>query len=262
VGSTRLLMIGTALVATLAGSAPAAAAPPPPPPKNEIQTGMQFAAGPAETTPGGRVVLSGWAGILGRDTGNAGRVDFSFRKTPADKPVPVGSTEAGSSGKFRYTTKATVSGEYMAHYKHQKRDITADGTDSLNVYVDRPVDRFLYSWTADSLSCLPTCTADGPEQFVSATPIKVKLTRECLRPKSGGRIGFTDDPANTYKAGAPGWRDFPNGEGPTEFELNPGITRGHFHLEWTSGPPASDAELTACNLSFSATQQHIERQYI
>ncbi|GIF36824.1 hypothetical protein [Actinoplanes xinjiangensis] len=261
-GSTRLLTIGTALVATLAGSVPAAAAPPPPPPKTALQTGMQFAAGPDETTPGGQVVLSGWAGIEGRDTGNAGRVEFRFRKTPADKAVVIGSTEAGSSGKFRYTTKATVSGEYTAHYKHRKLDITADGTDSLNVYVDRPVDRFLYSWTAENLSCLPTCSTAGPEQFVGTGPIKVKLTRECLRPQSGGRIGFTNDAANTYKAGAAGWRDFPNGEGPTEFELKPGITRGHFYLEWTSGAPASDMELTACNLAFSATQQHIERKYV
>jgi hypothetical protein len=260
VGSTRLLTIGTALVVALAGSAPAVAAPPPA--KTEIQTGMEFTAGPDETTPGGQVVLSGWAGIEGRTTGNAGRVEFFFRKKPTDPKVPIGTTEAGSSGKFRYTAKATVSGEYSAHYKHRKLAITADGTDSLNVYVDRPVDRFLYSWTAESLSCLPTCTAEGPEQFVSATPIKVKLTRECLRPKSGGRIGFTADPENAYTAGAPGWRDFPDGEGPTEFELNPGITRGHFYLEWTSGAPAGDAELTACNLSFSATQQHVERQYI
>ncbi|WP_433790409.1 hypothetical protein [Actinoplanes sp. CA-252034] len=260
-GSTRLLTIGTALVATLAGSAPAAAAPPPPP-KTEINTGMQFAAGPDETTPGGNVVLSGWAGIEGRTTGNAGRVEFHFRKKGSDEQVYVGATDAGSSGKFRFTTKATVSGEYNAHYRHRKMAITADGTDSLNVYVDRPVDRFLYSWRADALSCLPACVAQGPDQFVTAGPIKVELTRECLRPGSGGRIGFTADPANTYTAGAPGWRDFPDGEGPTRFELNPGLTRGHFHLEWTSGPAADDKELTSCNLAFSATQQHIERQYV
>jgi hypothetical protein len=261
VGSTRLLTIGVALVATLAGSAPAAAAPPPP--KTEIVTDMRFQAGPAETTPGGRVVLSGWAGIVGRDTGNAGKVDFYFHgKKPQDKEVYVGSTEAGSSGKFRYTTKATVSGQYRAKYQHRTRDITADGTWGLNVYVDRHVDHFLYSWTADALSCLPACVAEGPDQFVSAGPIKVELTRQCLQPRSGGRIGFTDDDTNTYKAGAPGWRDFPEGEGPTEFELKPGITLGHFYLEWTSAPPAGDKELTSCNLSFSASQKRVQREYV
>ncbi|SFE77409.1 hypothetical protein SAMN05421541_103509 [Actinoplanes philippinensis] len=257
--STRLLTVGAAMVAAMAGSTPAAAAPPPPP---ELLTTMQFTAGPDEVAPGGKVVLSGQAGIEGRSTGNAGRVEFSFRKKGTTEEVSVGATDAGSSGKFRFTTKATVSGEYVAHYRHRTRDITADGTDSLNVYVDRPVDRFLYSWTAQALSCLPTCVAQGPDQFVTTGPIKVKLTRECLRPNSGGRIGFTADPANTYTAGAPGWRDFPNGEGPTDFELNPGITRGHFYLEWTSGPAADAKELTSCNLAFSATQQQTERQYI
>lgn len=259
-GSARLLTVGAALTTALAGPVPATAAPPPP--KTEIQTGMRFSAGPDETTPGGRVVLSGWAGIEGRATGNAGRVEFYFRPKPAGPKVLVGTTEAGSSGRFRYLAKATVSGEYSAHYRHRKLDITADGTDSLNVYVEQPVDRFLYSWTAESLSCLPTCTADGPEQFVSAAPIKVQLTRECLRPRSGGRIGFSAGPGTEYRPGAPGWRDFPDGEGPTEFELNPGVTRGRFHLEWTSGAPAGDGELTSCNLSFTATQQHVERRYL
>ncbi|MFC4071258.1 hypothetical protein [Actinoplanes subglobosus] len=260
-GSTRVLTIGVALVATLTGSAPAAAAPPPP--KNEIVTDMEFKVGPAETTPGGRVVLSGWAGIVGKDTGNAGRVDFYFQgNKPEDKQVHLGSTQAGSSGKFRWTTAATVSGDYMAKYQHRTRDISADGFWGLKVYVDRPVDQFLYSWTADALSCLPKCTTEGPEQFISAGPIKVTLNRECLRPKSGGRIGFTADATNTYQPGAPGWRDFPEGEGPTEFELNPGITRGHFYLEWTSAAPASDNELTSCNLSFSASQKRTQREYI
>jgi hypothetical protein len=258
VGSTRLLAAGTALAAALTVATPAAAAPLADP---APVTSMEFTAAPDEVKPGATVVLSGWAGFVGRDTGNAGRVDFWFRKSPKDPKVPLGSTEAGSSGKFRHKIKATGSGEYGAQYRHRKLPVSASATDHLSVYTERAVDRMLYSWTATAMSCLPSCKAIGPEQFISAGPVKVKLTRECLQPKSGGRIGFTADPANVYKPGDPAWRDFPQGEGPTEFELEPGITRGHFHLEWTSAA-APEGELTSCNLSFTATQTDLQKDYV
>ncbi|MDI6101128.1 hypothetical protein QLQ12_21165 [Actinoplanes sp. NEAU-A12] len=259
-GSIRLraagaLATGTAMVATLAGATPAGAAPAPKP-----ATNMEFSASPNETTPGSPVVLSGWAGFIGRDTGNAGKVEFWFRKGEKDPKVYLGSTNASSSGKFRFPVRATATGQYVAHYQHQKQDVGADGTDHLDVYNNRAVDRMLYSWTATALSCLPSCKTTGPEQFISAGPVKVKLSRECLQPKSGGRIGFTDDPKNAFKAGEPGWREFPEGEGPVEFELKPKVTRGHFYLEWTSAP-APAGGLTSCNLSFTASQTDIHKDY-
>lgn len=260
-GNIRLLAAGalatgTAVIATLAGATPAGAAPVPQP-----ETNMEFAASPDETTPGAPVVLSGWAGFVGRDTGNAGKVDFWFRKGQKDPKVYLGSTRAGSSGKFRFPVRATGTGEYLAHYQHQKLPITADSTDHLTVYTNRPVDRMLYSWTATALSCLPSCRTTGPEQFISPGPVRVKLDRECLQPRSGGRIGFTGDPKNTFQAGDPGWRDFPQGEGPVEFELKPKATKGHFYLEWTSAP-APDGQLTSCNLSFTASQTDFHKDYV
>jgi hypothetical protein len=257
VGSTRLLAAGTVLAAALTGAAPAAAAPLIDPPK----TDMVLSAGTAEVKPGAPVVLSGWAGFLGRDTGNAGKIDFWFSKGATGPRVHVGSTEAGSSGNFRLKVKATASGQYQAEYTHRKQPVKAAGTAYLNVYTEQPVDRMLYGWSATTMPCLPSCKAVGPDQLISTGPIKVKLTRECLRPASGGRVGFTADPKNAFKAGDPGWRDFPKGEGPTEFELKPGVTRGHFYLEWTS-TAAPEGQFTSCNLSFTATQTDAQKNYV
>jgi hypothetical protein len=257
VGSTRLLAAGTVLAAALTGAAPAAAAPLIDPPK----TDMVLSAGTAEVKPGAPVVLSGWAGFLGRDTGNAGKIDFWFSKGATGPRVHVGSTEAGSSGNFRLKVKATASGQYQAEYTHRKQPVKAAGTAYLNVYTEQPVDRTLYGWSATTMPCLPSCKAVGPDQLISTGPIKVKLTRECLRPASGGRVGFTADPKNAFKAGDPGWRDFPKGEGPTEFELKPGVTRGHFYLEWTS-TAAPEGQFTSCNLSFTATQTDAQKNYV
>jgi hypothetical protein len=257
VGSTRLLAAGTVLAAALTGAAPAAAAPLADPPA----TNMVLSAGTAEVKPGATITLSGWAGFLGRDTGNAGKIDFFFRKGATGPRVRVGSTEAGSSGNFRLKVKATGSGEYAAEYRHRKQPVKANATAYLNVYTEQPVDRTLYGWSATTMPCLPSCKAVGPDQLIGTGPIKVKLTRECLQPTAGGRVGFTDDPANAFKADDPGWRDFPKGEGPAEFELKPGVARGHFYLEWTS-TAAPEGEFTSCNLSFIATQTDVQKSYV
>jgi hypothetical protein len=257
VGSTRLLAAGTVLAAALTGAAPAAAAPLADPPA----TNMVLSAGTAEVKPGATITLSGWAGFLGRDTGNAGKIDFFFRKGATGPRVRVGSTEAGSSGNFRLKVKATGSGEYAAEYRHRKQPVKANATAYLNVYTEQPVDRTLYGWSATTMPCLPSCKAVGPDQLIGTGPIKVKLTRECLQPTAGGRVGFTDDPGNAFKADDPGWRDFPKGEGPAEFELKPGVARGHFYLEWTS-TAAPEGEFTSCNLSFIATQTDVQKSYV
>ena len=256
VGSTRLLAAGTILAAALTGAAPAAAAPPADP-----ETDMVLSAGTAEVKPGTMITLSGWAGWLGRDTGNAGKVEFFFRKGATGPRVRIGTTEAASSGDFRLKVKATASGQYAAEYQHRKQPVKANGTAYLNVYTEKPVERTLFGWNAFTMSCLPACEAVGSEQLISPGPIKVKLTRECLQPTAGGRVGFTTDPKNAFKAGDPGWREFPKGEGPTEFELKPGITRGHFYLQWTS-TAAPEGQFTSCNLSFLATQSDVQKDYV
>ncbi|GAA4966626.1 hypothetical protein GCM10025331_69040 [Actinoplanes utahensis] len=264
-----LAATGTALVAALAGATPAGAAPEPArtpagtaaPSARTPETSIDFAAAPDETTVGAPVVLSGRAGLVGRGTGNAGTVRFWFRKGQQGPKVYLGSVAAGDSGAFRHTVKATATGEYLAEYRNSRQPILASGTDFLAVYTNRPVDRMLYTWTATRLSCLPSCRATGPEQFISPGPVQVKLNRDCLQPKSGGRIGFTSDPANTVTPGDPAWREFPDGEGPTTFELRPGVTKGHFHLEWTSGP-APAGQLTACDISFTASQRSVSKDYV
>ncbi|MEU4619751.1 hypothetical protein AB0G04_07215 [Actinoplanes sp. NPDC023801] len=256
-GSTRLLAAGTVLAAALSGAAPAAAAPLADPPR----TDMMFSAGTAEVKPGTMITLSGWAGWIGRDTGNAGKVDFFFSKGTTGPRVRIGSTEAASSGEFRFRVKATASGQYAAEYQHRKQPVKASGTAYLNVYTEKPVTQTVFGWNAFTMPCLPACTAVGPDQLISPAPIKVKLTRECLQPTAGGRVGFTGDAKNTFKSGDPGWRDFPEGEGPVEFELKPGVTRGHFYLEWTS-TPAPKGGLTSCNLSLTATQTDLRKDYV
>lgn len=257
-GSTRLLAAGTALVATLADATPARAAAEP---ARTPVTSMEFTASPDETAAGGPVVLSGRAGFAGRVTGNAGTVRFYFRKGQQGSKVYLGSAAAADSGHFRHTVRATATGEYLAEYRNHRQSALASATDFLAVYTNRPVDRMLYTWTATALSCLPACKATGPEQFISRGPVRVTLKRDCLQPKSGGRIGFTSDPANTFTPGDPGWREFPDGEGPTTFELKPGITKGHLHLEWTS-KPAPAGQLTSCNISLTAAQTTISKDYI
>ncbi|WP_430784275.1 hypothetical protein [Actinoplanes sp. G11-F43] len=250
------VLTGTAPVAVPAGSTPARADSGPAP-----EAAIEFAASPDETAVGSPVVLSGTAGFLDRAGGNDGRVDFYFVKGQKGPRTHVGSTTSNSSGTFRWVTRATATGDYVAEYRHRGTPATATAADFLAVYQNRRADQMLYSWTASKLSCLPSCRAVGPEQFVGPGPIRVTLSRECLQPRSGGRIGFTSDPKNVHRPGAPGWRDFPNGEGPAEFDLKPGITKGHFYFEWTSAP-APDGELTSCNLSFTASQKSTRKEYL
>ncbi|MEV0899833.1 hypothetical protein [Actinoplanes sp. NPDC049802] len=263
-GSTRLLAAGGALAATLAVAAPVVtpdrAVAVPAPARGPV-SGMEFAASHDEVAAGTPIVLRGRAGYLDRATGNGGRVDIYFRKGRTAPKVYLGSAVAGSSGRFRFPTRANASGDYVAHYRHRKLAITADATDFLAVYTSRQVDRMLFSWTATRLSCLPACKAAGPEQLISAAPVKVKLERACLQPGSGGRIGFTADPKNAFRAGDPGWRDFPKGDGPTDFELEPTATKGHFHLEWTSATPP-EGQLASCDISFTASQRSVDKNYV
>ncbi|GAA1634113.1 hypothetical protein [Actinoplanes couchii] len=276
-GVSRWLVAGTTLAVSMAGATPAWAAPDPPPPpavseepgaaadvpepEPEPQADIEFTAAPKETTPGATVVFTGVAGIIDRDSGNAGRVDFYFVRGQKGPRKFAGSATASNSGRFRWSTKATVSGDYIAEYRNRKLAIVANATEYLSVYTHRATDQKLYSWTAGKMSCLPACKTVGPEQFVDAAPIHVTLSRECLQPKSGGRIGFADSQQNAFKPGDPGWRDFPEGQGPAEFDLNPGLTRGRFYFEWTSAP-APAGELTQCNLSFTATQRIVRKVYL
>ncbi|SDS14422.1 hypothetical protein [Actinoplanes derwentensis] len=267
-GSTRLLIAGVTLAMTLTGATPAAATPIAAPATGMVpgvapvpDPEMDFTVTPREATPGTTVVLSGVAGILDRNSGNAGRVDFYFLKAKKGTPVLLGSTTASSSGKFRWVTKATASGDYSAEYRHQKQEIVASASDYLTVYTHRVHDQMLYSWTASKLSCLPSCKTVGPEQFVDPAPVHVELTRDCLQPRSGGRIGFARDAKSAFTPGAPGWRDFPEGRGPASFDLNPGLTKGRFYFEWTSAP-APQGELTSCNLSFTASQKVLRKEYL
>ncbi|HWS31834.1 MAG TPA: hypothetical protein VN408_03715 [Actinoplanes sp.] len=255
-GGTRLLVTGAALAVTLAGAVPAHAAPDP-----DAIPEMMLEIAPKEVTPGTSVVISGVAGYLDRTSGNAGRVDFYFSKGQSGERTHLGSTSASSAGRFRWTTRATLSGDYSAEYRHLKQKISATATEALTVYTTRSADQMLYSWTASKLSCLPSCRATGPEQFVDPAPIHVELSHECLQPKSGGRIGFAADEATAFTPGGPGWRDFPEGKGPAEFDLKPGLTKGRFYFEWTSAP-APAGELTSCNLSFTASQKVIRKEYL
>lgn len=254
--TTRMLTAGTALAAVLTLPAPASAGL-----ARGPETGMEFAAAPDETAVGSRVVLSGRAGYLDRSTGNAGRVDFYFRKGQKGPKVHIGSTTASSSGRFRWTTRATATGDYVAEYRHLKQPVSASAADFLAVYTNRTVEQQLWSWTATDLSCLPSCRAIGPEQSVGPSPIRVELSRDCAQPESGGRLGFTADPQNVRQPGDPGWRDFPQGEGPARFDLEPGVTRGHFYFEWTS-PAAPAGEPTSCDLSVTASQRHLRKEYL
>ncbi|MBO3744327.1 hypothetical protein [Actinoplanes flavus] len=263
-GNTRLLAAGGALAATLAVAAPVVTpnrAGALPAPARGPASGMEFSAPHGEVEAGTPIVLSGRAGYLDRATGNGGRVDIFFRKGQTAPKVFLGSAAAGSSGRFRFPTRANATGEYVAHYRHQKLAITADATDFLAVFTSRAVDRRLFSWTATNLSCLPTCKAVGPDQQIGAGPVKVKLERKCRQPKSGGRIGFTADQKNAYRAGDLGWRDFPKGDGPTEFELKPAATKGHFYLEWTSATPP-EGQLSSCDISFAVSQRTTEKEYV
>ncbi|GGN42182.1 hypothetical protein FHR83_007277 [Actinoplanes campanulatus] len=263
-GNTRLLAAGGALAATMAVAVPVVTldrAVAVPAPARGPASGMEFSAPHDEVEAGTPIVLSGRAGYLNRATGNGGRVDIFFRKEQTAPKVYLGSVTAGSSGKFRFPTRANATGEYVAHYQHRKLAITADATDFLAVFTSRQVDRRLFSWTATNLSCLPTCKAVGPDQLISAGPVKVKLERKCLQPKSGGRIGFTADQKNAYRAGDLGWRDFPEGDGPTEFELKPTTVKGHFYLEWTSATPPQ-GQFSSCDISFAVSQTSTDKNYV
>ncbi|MBG0562955.1 hypothetical protein [Actinoplanes aureus] len=244
----HLFAATAALLAGLSGAAPARAA--------DTPVTMTFAVAPDEVRQGSRIVLAGRAGFGNR--GNAGPVDLYFRKSENDPYVRLSSIAATSSGRFRTTLTARASGDYQAVYRGNKLRGPASGSDFLAVYTTSSTDRLVYSWSGTRLQCHPTCLATGPAQSAGPAPIRVTFKRTCAQPKSGGSLGFTADPANARKPGDRGWRDFPDGVGPTEFELTPPATGGHFHLRWSS-PAGKD---TSCDLAFTAIQRHDQKRYL
>ncbi|WP_328477051.1 hypothetical protein OHA21_23520 [Actinoplanes sp. NBC_00393] len=242
---THLLATAAVLAAGLSGVAAA-----------HTPVEMTFAVAPDEAKQGSRITLSGRAGF--GSGGNAGPVDLYFRKSENDAYARIGTTNASSAGTFSTTLTARASGDYQAVYRGNKRRGTASASDYLAVYTTTTADLALYSWSGTRVQCHPSCTAAGPDQTLLPGPVRIRFKHTCAQPKSGGSLGFTADPKIIPKPGAPGWRDFPQGAGPTEFELTPPAPNGHFRLRWSS-PAGKD---TTCDLAFSATQRNTQKRYL
>ncbi|GLY00041.1 hypothetical protein [Actinoplanes sp. NBRC 101535] len=227
-----------------------------PEPAGEARVTMMFDVAPGEVSRGSRVVLRGRAG--NGDEGNAGPVDLYFRRSAAEPWARAGTTTASGAGHFSATLTASESGDYQAVYRGNKTRGAAVASDYLAVFTTRLVTRMLFTWSGTRLQCRPACTATGPAQALGPGPVKVVFRRSCRQPGSGGSIGFAADPAAARIPGDPAWRDFPDGAGPTEFDLTPAASSGRFRLTWLSTPGAD----TTCDLSFSAAQRSTEKLYL
>jgi hypothetical protein len=248
-------MLATHLVVAAAVMATGAAAPAARGPLTE----MTFAVAPDAVQPGARITVAGTAGA-GR-TGNAGPVDVFFRKTEKDQYARVARLTAADSGRFGATLVASTSGDYQAVYRGNKLRGQASASDYLSVYTTRTVKRLIYSWSATGWQCRPVCRTHSPDVTLGTGPVHVSFQRDCGEARSGGSIGFTGDRWNRHEPGDPGWRDFPDGAGPVEFDLAPTGPAGHFYLTWTS-TQRERGQATLCNLKYTATQTATERRYL
>ncbi|WP_229074068.1 hypothetical protein [Actinoplanes sp. DH11] len=234
-------------------------------PAGQVQRGptteMVFAVSPDEVRQGSRITLSGKAGW--GDTGNAAPVDLYFRKTEKDRWARIGRVAADDAGRFRTTMIARTSGDYEAVYRGIKKNGRGSAymTDYLAVFTTRTVDRLVYTWQGTQLQCHPVCRAQSPELTLGRGPVHVSFRRDCGRTRSGGSLGFGADPWNRHAAGDPGWRDFPDGAGPTAFTLAPPKPAGHFYLTWSS-VQRERGQATVCDLGYTVTQTATEVAYV
>jgi hypothetical protein len=254
---THLLATAATIVAWVAAAGAAVAVPAPAAADQPVTT-MSVAIAPLEVKQGSRFTLSGRAGY--GDSGNAAPVDLYFRKSEADAEpyVRIATVGASSSGRFRATLTAKTSGHYYAFYRGNGKRGFGSASDYLAAYTSTIADRTVYTWSGTRLQCHPQCVTTGPVQKLGAAPVRVTFERECARAKSGGGLGFIADPETPPTKGDPGWRDFPEGAGPTGFELAPAVREGRFHLRWSS-PAGAGA---GCDLTFTATQRSEHKQYV
>ncbi|MBB2944123.1 hypothetical protein FB565_003852 [Actinoplanes lutulentus] len=222
-------------------------------------TEMTFAVSPDAVTKGSRITLAGEAGA--GDSGNAGPVDLYFRKSEDDAYARIGRIAASATGRFSTTLTATTSGDYQAVYRGNKKRGEASGSDYLAVYTTRTVKRLIYTWKATNMQCAPVCRAHSPELTLGQGPVHLSFQRDCGQTRSGGSLGFTPDPWNKHEPGDPGWRDFPDGAGPAEFDLAPTKPAGHFYVTWSS-VAREPGQPTRCQLSYTATQTATEIAYV
>ncbi|BBH71327.1 hypothetical protein ACTI_80120 [Actinoplanes sp. OR16] len=244
-------MLGTSLIAAAAVLAAGMTGGAQAPAGRGPLTEMTFAVSPDSVKAGSRITLAGVAGA--GSSGNAGVVDLYFRKGENDDYLRIGRLAAGDSGRFGTTMTANASGDYMAVYRGNKQRGTASGSDYVSVYTTRTIKRLVYAWSATNTQCHPVCRTHSPDVTLGTGPVHVSFQRDCGPTRSGGSLGFTDDPWNKHEPGDPGWREFPEGAGPTEFDLAPTAPAGHFYLTWSS-VQRERGQATLCNLSYRATQ--------
>lgn len=249
---SRLITVAGVLVATVLAGSPAQAAKPKP-------VKMTFSVAPETSSPGADVTLSGKAARGAK--GNAGTVEFYFRKDGTNRYALVGSTRAGKTGTFSATVKASVSGTYKAVYRGNKKRKSATRYDTLDVYKTTTTTKTVWSHTSGEVDCLApepnACRVVSEDLTIDEGPLMVNFKRDCDQPKGGATLGFTDSPTNTPPEGAawpasPGWRHFSYMMGPTDFDLAPAVTRGHFFVNVNSGRYWPGAGM--CRFSVTATQ--------
>ncbi|MEU4695391.1 hypothetical protein [Actinoplanes sp. NPDC023714] len=252
-------MFGTSLIAAAAVLAAGMPGAPQAPAARGPLTEMTFAVAPDSVRAGSRITLGGVAGAGRR--GNAGAVDLFFRKTEDDPYARIGRLAANDAGRFGTTLTASASGDYLAVYRGNRQRGIASASDYVSVYTTRTVKRLIYSWSATNQQCHPVCRTQSPDVTLGTGPVHVSFQRDCGPTRSGGSLGFTKDPWNKHAPGDPGWRDFPDGAGPVEFDLAPTAPAGHFYLTWSS-VQRERGQATLCNLSYRATQDTTQITYV
>ncbi len=166
-------------------------------------------------------------------------MDLYFRRNGVATYTRIATVAAAAgSGTFRRTVEATYSGTYKAVYRGNEHRKPATRDDGLAVHVTETVTRTVFSHASGEVDCFAEsqpCFVQSAETTIADGPLMVTFHATCRQPKSGRAVAaFTDSPDNTpppFAAGypaSPGWRHFPYGMGPGEFDLAPDITHGHF----------------------------------
>jgi hypothetical protein len=254
----RFLIPAVALtVAVVAAPTAALAAP-------KAAVAMTFSATPDPVAVGKTITLSGRA-AAGK-TGNAGTVEFYFRKDRSPRYTRVATTSAAANGTFSRAAKATASGTYVAVYRGNKYRKSASRADHASVFTTRTTTKTVWQYSGTDVECGPAtngCHIFSGDLEIQPGPLNVSFLAQCTQPAPSLMMGFTDDPTNTAPEpnqgpyAAPGWRWWPIG-GATggEFDLAPAITQGHFYVHALVKPAFGPAHpTTTCTMSVTATQQ-------
>jgi hypothetical protein len=268
-----VVLVAASVVAAGAGGSSVASAAPAAKPK-PVTISFRIVPTPVAHAPvqgkpfvpvGDSLLLTGKAAY--GNTGNAGRVDVSFRDTPEDGLVKIASVTAAADGAYQLRVPATVSGSYEVLYNGNAARQQAWADSYVTVSKDVPATEVVYAHmdTCPATTTAAGCAVTSPELTARPGPLRYVDQQICpgMPPEPGpysqaGRIAqltlaatFTDGEPGAlpqrFRLGA--WYAVFNGaDHHYTQEMTPRVTRGHFVIHSAAN----------CTYAVTVLQTHVD----